>query len=588
MERCEFCGRTFKNIRGLANHLRSKKINLEDYYNYILKPNHNEGFCEQCGKPTKFESLGYGYKKYCGDPCPDWKFVTKKSRQTMKERTGYEHALQNPESMRKFENTMEKNHGARNAMFCEELVEKQQQSVSRNLGVTSPLKSDVIKRKVMQANFKVRGYFWPTQCPEVRKKLSESWHSKSDEEREAIQKKREETNLEIRGKRYPTQCPQVIQKRDENHIKNYGVKNPMHRPEVREKVRKKLVKKSLPKLKKQWDYLNLQLLSDKYEGAHIKYKWKCIKCGFEFEQNWNAIQQGYLCPKCFPRGNCGFSRFEKEISEFIKSLGLEIKENDKRTIRPLELDIVIENRNIAIEFDGLYWHSDDKIDKNYHLNKTEQCNKKGIRLIHIFEDEWVLKKEIVKSKLKHILNSKPARKIGARKCQVREIDLAIYRKFLSENHLQGKYNSIIRLGLFYKDELVAVMGFSHGSLAKGVKKTNSKVWELDRFCTKVDYHIVGAASKLLSYFKKKYDWKEIFTYADRRWSNGNMYYKLGFKLDSITEPGYWYVKGLDRFHRFSKRKRKDEPKEITESVLRAREGYTKIWDCGNLKFKIKK
>ena len=128
------------------------------------------------------------------------------------------------------------------------------------------------------------------------------------------------------------------------------------------------------------------------------------------------------------------------------------------------------------------------------------------------------------------------------------------------------------------------MTFNHGSLAKGVKKKDDLVWELNRFCSNYNYHIPGVAGKLLSFFKKNYEWKTIYSYADRRWSNGNMYYKLGFSLERETPPSYWYVKGLKRIHRFALRKRLGEPKDIPEWVLRMQEGYARIWDCGTLKF----
>ena len=131
------------------------------------------------------------------------------------------------------------------------------------------------------------------------------------------------------------------------------------------------------------------------------------------------------------------------------------------------------------------------------------------------------------------------------------------------------------------------MTFSHGNISKGSKHVEG-VWELNRFCSNYNYRIPGIASKLLTHFKRNYEWKEIFSYADKRWSTGNVYYKLGFELDHETIPNYWYIKNFQRIHRFNLRKRPDEPKEIPEWVLRQEEGYLKIWDCGNMKFVLKK
>jgi len=127
------------------------------------------------------------------------------------------------------------------------------------------------------------------------------------------------------------------------------------------------------------------------------------------------------------------------------------------------------------------------------------------------------------------------------------------------------------------------MTFSVGNISKGSKSIEG-IWELNRFCSNSKYHIPGIAGKLLKYFERNYEWKEIFSYADIRWSTGNLYYQLGFELEKTTEIGYWYVKNFNRIHRFNLRKTKDEPKDIPEWKLRNEQGYYRIWDCGKLKF----
>ena len=201
--------------------------------------------------------------------------------------------------------------------------------------------------------------------------------------------------------------------------------------------------------------------------------------------------------------------------------------------------------------------------------------------------EWIFKNDIVRNRLKNIFNLNNNKKIYARKCIIKEIDVNTKDKFLEKYHIQGKDISEIRLGAFYNNELISVMTFSKGNISKG-SKNEKYIWELNRFCSDYNYHIIGIASKLLSYFKKNYNWKEIFSYADRRWSNGNLYYKIGFELEYITGINYWYIKNNYRIHRFNLRKRKNEPKNITEFELRDKEGYKRIWDCGNYKFFITK
>jgi hypothetical protein len=174
---------------------------------------------------------------------------------------------------------------------------------------------------------------------------------------------------------------------------------------------------------------------------------------------------------------------------------------------------------------GDYWHSEKYKPSEYHLNKTLECEKIGYKLIHIFEYEWLNKQDIIKNKLNFYLNSYKEC-IYARKCMVKEISVSDKNKFLNKYHIQGEDKSKIKLGLFYQDELVAVMTFGKPRFNKNYE------YELIRYAT--SKHVIGGAGKLLKYFERNYKPKSIITYADRRFSQGNMYSKLGFTLDHIS------------------------------------------------------
>lgn len=328
-----------------------------------------------------------------------------------------------------------------------------------------------------------------------------------------------------------------------------------------------------------------KLLSTEYINAFDRLELECPKA-HKYKVRWNDWQQGNRCPKCaFVE-----SKGQKEIKLFLDGIGVMSLENDRSIISPLELDIVIPNKKIAIEYCGLYWHSEKMgKNKNYHLNKLKLCEENGYKLITIFEDEWLNKQDIVKSRLKHIIsNSSSGFKIYARNCSISEIDSSTKNNFLDKNHIQGVDNSIIKLGAFCNNELVSVMTFSHGNIAKGSKKEKG-IWELNRFCSKLDHSVIGIASKLLKYFKRNYDWSIIFSYADRRWSVGELYENIGFEFVGCTEPNYWYINGsLKRIHRFTLRKQKTESSAIPEHIIRLGEGYSRLWDCGSLKYIIKK
>jgi len=293
-----------------------------------------------------------------------------------------------------------------------------------------------------------------------------------------------------------------------------------------------------------------------------------------------------LCEKC----EHTFHYKEHEVYDFCEKYEHNIQNNTRKIIFPLELDVYLPLRSLAIEFNGIYWHSmngdDDIKGKTRHLKKTNLCEQKGIHLVHIFENEWIYQTDIVKSMLRHLLGSYD-QKIYARKCQIKEIDPKTSKIFLNENNLQGAVNSSVNIGLYFNGELVSLMSFSKSRLNKKYD------WELVRFCNKLNYHVPGAASKLLTYFERTYEPKSIISYADRRWTmnNGNTIYdKLGFRLDHIGRPVYWYIskERVEFESRLKYQKHKlsqilehfDPSKTEVQNMLD--NGYEQVFDCGNL------
>lgn len=316
----------------------------------------------------------------------------------------------------------------------------------------------------------------------------------------------------------------------------------------------------------------------------IRLDLKCQKCGNEFSLTrqlfTNSKFHPYSCRKCHPISN---NRSQKEIDlfEFIKEIKPDAIPNYRFSNSKHEIDIFIPSLNLGIEFNGLYWHSDsvlfDKTADNKKYNKLVEC---GIRCLVVMEDEWAFQNEIVKARISHILNKNNTR-IHTRKCVVREIDSRVSAKFCDLYHIQGKGRSNSRFGLFLDDKLISVMTFSRSNISRKISG-----WELNRFCSVPGLSIPGSASKLLKAFEVAYTPNNLVTYADRRWSIGDLYEKLGFTYDSTTSPGYWYFlpnEGI-RIHRFSLRKNKSDDQLLTEYENRIKQGYLRIWDCGHKKY----
>jgi len=367
------------------------------------------------------------------------------------------------------------------------------------------------------------------------------------------------------------------------NIEKYGVGNVFLNNEVREKIYNTRKNNRINDIE---DLINIDYENDTYT----------FKCDCGKDHDFNISYNNYKNRKKYGIKICTIcndytknSGKEMEMINFIKeNYDGEIIENSRSIISPFELDIYLPELNIAFEFNGVYWHNELYKEKNYHKNKTETCLEKGIQLIHVWEDDWNYKQDIVKSMILNKLN-KSMNKIYARKTVVEEVtDNKLIRKFLIKNHIQGFVGSSIKLGLFYENELVSLMTFGKKRLFMN-SKSNQGEYELLRFCNKLNTNVIGGASKLFKHFTKNYDFSEITTYADRSHSNGKLYETLGFDFISKTPPNYYYVIDGNRKHRFGFRKdvlvkEGFEPKKTEHEIMLERKIY-RIFDSGSLKYK---
>lgn len=333
---------------------------------------------------------------------------------------------------------------------------------------------------------------------------------------------------------------------------------------------------------KHGDYYDYSIT--KYKGTYEDVEIRCPKHGI-FTQRANDHLNGHGCPKC----GVIISKWEDEINDYINSLGIETIKNNRNILENgQELDIFIPSLSIAIECDGLLWHSSKYKNEKYHIKKTEMCGKQGIRLIHVFEDEWQNKKDIVKNILKTKIG-KVNTKIYARQCVLKEIDLITKKKFIESNHIQGDVHSLVNIGLFFNNELVCVMTFGNMRINLGSKRKENE-YELLRLCTIKDTVVVGGASKMLKYFINKYKPSKITSYCDRRWSNGTVYSKIGFSFSHVSKPNYYYILGNNRKNRFTFRKdilvgMGYDPSKSEREIM-AERGINRIYDCGNLVYEL--
>ena len=445
---------------------------------------------------------------------------------------------------KKNDNNMKK-YGVNNVFQLDFVKNKSKETLLKKYGVEHPLKSEFIKNKAKETCLNKYGVEHPSKS-------------------EFVKNKTKKTCLNKYGVEFVSKVDEFKNKSKKTCSVKYGVSNFTKTEKYRE---------------------NNFIISN--DTNYIKYLdngislFRCHK-----EHNFEISSDNYhsriknnipLCTICNPIGDSKSIK-EKELFKFISDIYADKIIQSYRDL--LEIDIYLPELNIGFEFNGLYWHSEQYKDKNYHLNKTNYFKEKGIRIIHIWEDDWNFKQEIIKSQIKNLLKLNKE-KIFARKCYVKEIeDVKLIRKFLDENHIQGFVNSSLKLGLFYNEELVSVMTFDH---FEGRKKMEEGGWNLSRFCNKLNTNVIGGAGKLLNYFIKNYKPKRIVSYADKDWSIGDLYYTLGFENIGSNGSDYKYIIDNKRVHKSRYRKSRLNTK-LTESQQMQISCINKIYDCGKIKF----
>ena len=508
----------------------------EQLYNYFYgSPQH---ICPVCGKNTPFRNIMYGYSEFCSITCSyKGESRIKKAQQTCLERYGVKNPSQSKEIQKKKEDTCLKNYGVKSGF---QLQDKFEETCLERYGVKNPSQS------------------------------------------KEIQKKKEDTCL----KNYGVKSGFQTEARYQSMMEKYGVDNPSLVPELQEK-KKKTWRANF--LKKHQIHIGFADNGDWICQCPYKNCDKCIEKQFIIPQqvfNDRRRNQTELCTKLLPIGHSNQgTTLELFVQNILDEYGIEYQTNVRDIIPPKEVDIYIPSKNIAIECNGIYWHSYK--DPQYHIAKYSACRKTGVQLLTIWED-WIRNKpEVVKSILKSKLGL-IERKIYARHCSVKVVDSKTCKLFLDSNHIQGSSPSSIKLGLYYNDELVSLMTFSKSRMGVG---KNEDGYELVRFCNLGDTNTIGGASKLLKYFIKQYNPTKIISYSSNDISNGHLYETLGFHSDHVSSGAYWYISqnNFERYHRlsFCKSRLKDlgyDTEGKTESQIMLELPYWRIYDSGTTRW----
>lgn len=500
-----------------------------------------------------------------------------------------------------------------------ETHQKMEKTCLEKYGVKNANSSEIVKLKIQKTNLERYGYKSSFQSEKVRKKWRENLIEKYNVDHiskiKEVTEKTKQTHIQRYGgwfnstdeykilkndwlkREYPNlntyqESEDYKQKTINTNQKKYGA-DFYFQSETHKKLRKteefinknKIIKFTKRKERIEARFENIELL--KAEDSILTVR--NTKCNHIYEIHYDNLvlrteRKIDTCLICLPHSEISTrSMIEDNMYSYLKEIYIgEVLKSYKIAGRK-EVDVYIPELKLAIEFNGLYWHGENKKSKNYHIDKTKLCESLGIDLIHIWEDDWIYKEEIVKSLLKNRLKQ-ISNKIYARECEVKVInDTNLVNGFLDKNHIQGKCNSKIRIGLYHNNILVSLMTFGNNRFSKEVGSC-----ELLRFCSLLNTNIIGGASKLFKYFLKNYNYNTIISYADVASFKGQLYETLGFKYVHLSKPNYYWVINGVRRHRYSFRKsilvKKGYDSSKTGDDIMFSRGYYKIWGCGQVKY----
>lgn len=534
-----------------GNRLKEKfiKDNFKDFYNFIESSFSGNTFLEKiyvfykknhkcyCGKQTKFISFSKGYLEYCSIFCSsNHKKTRDKCKKTCIENWGVANVSMSIDIKKKKENYFSRKYGHSTYLQSENI----KQSMIEKWGVDNPFKSKEIQEKISQTNFQKYG----NKCPLLSK--------------------------------------EIIEKTKKTNIEKWGVDHYSKTEDWKNKIKSINDSRYIDSL-----YLpdNYQFISKQGFNNIIKHN----DCNNQFEIQTQLIRLRKNCNVEICKHCNKVNHFaENNLYEYITNI---YSGEVIRTYRDgLEIDVYLPALKIGFEFNGLYWHSELFKDIDYHKNKTIFFERKGIKIIHIWEDDWIEKRDIIESIIKSNLGI-VGTNVYARKCTFTQISDSSCKKFLNDNHIQGWCVSRYRFALLFNGEIVSILtvGKERLNLGKGGRKCESQL-EILRFCNKLNTKVIGGFSKLFNNLSEIVEFKKMTTYSDSSIFTGDVYKKNGFDFVGQTKPGYHYIIKGSRRNRFNFNKTKliemGFDRNKTESQIMFDNNFYRIYDCGNYKFEI--
>ena len=489
-------------------------------------------------KKSNFEKFGVEYYSKTDE-------FNDRVKQTSLEKYGVEHFTQNEEIKNKVDITNYERYGSKRSTQTEEGKNKYKETCLEKYGVDNAFKSEEIKKKIRQTNLEKYGVEYNSQLKECKEKSKQTKLEKYDNETYNNPKKFKQTCLEKFGVENTFQNEECKEKIKKTNLERYGIENPANLPENKAKSIEGKIKSCKNKLKEQFP----NIVNIDYDKSEIE-----MKCDFGKEHIFTTdiglfknrvIHNNILCTICNPCQN-NISSEELRLRKFIEeNYKGEIICNSKKIINPLELDIYLPELNIAFEYNGLFWHCELNKENDYHYNKSKLCGDKNIKLYYIWEDDWLDKQDIIKSKILCLLNKNEY----IISDNIKELKTKETCEFLDKNNMYGKIYTSIRIGLMYNDEIVSVLCVNN--------RTDGR-YEIKRYCDKIYFNIKDSFKILMSYLIDNYDIKEIYYNDNLDFSIHENFIDYGFKVIKIKKPDFKYLLNDTKHHKFRINTTKDE------------------------------
>lgn len=500
--------------------------------------------CPVCGKLPAF-STGK-FLTYCSKRC------SQLDKEKFLKKYGAEHHLKSREVRQKIHRSVLEKYGVDN--IGKATREKAKQTMLQRYGVDNYTKTMEYKVRAVQTSVAKFGTTHPMLNQEIKSKVI----SKLKNKYSSISEKAKQTLIE-----------------------RYGIDHPMKIPQIKEKVLERYKETVWKRLTKKLQHYGIQPVFDYQRFKEISIKtrerleFRCITCGTLFLDH---LDNGNIpvCPVCY--GN--FSKPEYYVLEFLKNTGLAFETNNREVISPFELDFYIPAKKLAIEVNGVYFHTfehlikfrglSEKQAKFYHRDKWKLASQKDIKLLQFWDSEVLRKKDIILSIISSNLGLNSV--VYARECKFCKVDDETAFDFFLKNHIDGPPSGGESFGLTFKDEVVACITI-------GKARFGLDGYEIYRFATKNFVTVVGGISKLVKNVLEIKGINRMFSYANLRLFDGKSLEKAGFRPVKTTQPDYFYTKDFVNLiprERFMRSKT-----GIDENQFVKENGYSKIFGVGH-------